>query len=94
MASLVGWLTDASTPEDGNREKRKAIDLEHTAAAPAAAKTVKLADLIDNSRSILRRDPAFAVVYLEEKRRLLKVLREGDPTLWEMARDIVREAEG
>lgn len=90
VASLVGWLTDVSKPEDGNRAKRKAIDAEHTAAAPAAAKTVKLADLIDNSRSILARDPDFAKVYLEEKRKLLKVLREGDSTLWEMADKIAR----
>lgn len=94
VANLVGWLTDVSKPEDGNRVKRKAIDLEHTAGAPAAAKTVKLADLIDNSHSILARDPGFARIYMEEKRRLLKVLREGDSTLWAIADKIVREAEG
>lgn len=48
VADLVMWLTDASKPENGNREARKRIDRAHTAAAPAEAKTVKLADLIDN----------------------------------------------
>jgi hypothetical protein len=52
VATLVEWLTDVSRPEDGNRVARKAIDRAHTARAPARAKTVKLADLIDNSRSI------------------------------------------
>ena len=89
VASLVGWLTDVSTPEQGNRAVRKAIDREHTAMAPAAAQTVKLADLIANSRSIMAHDPAFARVYLEEKRMLLEVLTRGDATLMAQARSIV-----
>ena len=91
VASLVGWLTDVSKPEQGNRAVRKAIDREHTAMAPAAAQTVKLADLIANSRSILAHDPAFARVYLEEKRMLLEVLTRGDATLMAQARRIVGE---
>jgi len=89
VASLVSWLTDVSEPEQGNRAVRKAIDREHTAMAPAAAQTVKLADLIANSRSILAHDPAFAKVYLEEKRMLLEVLTRGDATLMVQARQIV-----
>jgi hypothetical protein len=80
-------LTDVSRPEDGNRAARKAIDLAHTAKASPAAKTIKLADLIDNTRSIVERDPDFAKVYLQEKARLLEVLQEGDPTLMAMARE-------
>ena len=89
VASLVGWLTDVSTPEQGNRAARKAIDRDHTACAPAEAQTVKLADLIANSRSILAHDPTFARVYLEEKRMLLEVLTRGDATLMAEARRIV-----
>jgi guanosine-3',5'-bis(diphosphate) 3'-pyrophosphohydrolase len=85
VAELVGWLTDVSKPTDGNRAARKEIDRQHTAKAPPRAMTIKLADLIDNSRSILTRDPKFAVVYLAEKRALLGVLGPGDPTLWAMA---------
>ena len=89
VASLVGWLTDVSKPEDGNRAVRKAMDREHTAMAPAAAQTVKLADLIANSRSIMAHDPAFAKTYLAEKRMLLEVLTRGDVTLMAEARRIV-----
>ena len=89
VASLVGWLTDVSTPEQGNRAVRKAIDREHTAMAPAAAQTVKLADLISNSRSILVHGGGFANVYLEEKRLLLEVLTRADATLMAEARRIV-----
>jgi (p)ppGpp synthase/HD superfamily hydrolase len=85
VAALVEQLTDVSRPEDGNRKKRKAIDHEHTAKASAQAKTVKLADLIDNTRSIVEHDPDFAKVYLAEKVQLLDVMREGDATLWAMA---------
>jgi (p)ppGpp synthase/HD superfamily hydrolase len=78
IAALVGWLTDVSKPEDGNRAKRKAMDREHTAQAPAEAQTIKLADLISNSKSIMEHDPEFAKTYLEEKRMLLEVMTKGD----------------
>jgi (p)ppGpp synthase/HD superfamily hydrolase len=85
VAALVEMLTDVSKPSNGKRAVRKAIDSEHTAKASPAAKTIKLADLIDNTTSIVERDPSFAKVYLAEKAMLLEVLRDGDATLWEMA---------
>ena len=91
VADLVSWLTDVSRPEDGNRAHRKARDREHTAAAPAEAQTVKLADLISNTRSIMAHDPKFAVTYLEEKRALLAVMTRGDATLMAIARRHVGE---
>jgi (p)ppGpp synthase/HD superfamily hydrolase len=78
IAYLVGCLTDVSKPEDGNRTVRKAIDRAHSAEAPAEAQTIKLADLISNSKSIMQYDPGFAKNYLEEKRLLLEVLTKGD----------------
>lgn len=84
-ANLVDWLTDVSKPEDGNRAKRKNLDLLHTMEAPPEAKTIKLADLIDNTKSIVKYDPDFAKVYLKEKRALLAILVQGDQTLWEKA---------
>lgn len=93
VAELVEQLTDVSHPKDGNREHHKTIDREHSARASAGAKTVKLADLIDNSRTILTLDPDFAKVYLHEKERLLLVLTEGDPTLHAMATQIVIQAQ-
>lgn len=89
VAELVGWLTDVSVPSDGNRATRKAIDRNHTAQAPAAAQTIKLADLIDNSVSIIRHDEKFAKVFLQEKTLLLKVLTKGNKRLLEQATTIV-----
>lgn len=94
VALLVDHLTDVSQSSHGNRSARKAKDLAHTAKASPAAKTIKLADLIDNSRSIMAHDPDFAVVYMAEKALLLEVLREGDATLWVMASGMVNQYRG
>jgi len=89
VADLVLWLTDVSRPEDGNRSTRKALDRQHSAAAPAAAQTVKVADLISNTRSIVAHDPRFSKVYLEEKRLLLDMLTKADPHLLAVAKQQV-----
>ena len=86
VATLVGWLTDVSRPDHGNRAARKAVDRAHTAAAPAEAQSIKAADLISNTRSIVAHDPKFAETYLAEKRQLLEVMHRADPVLLAQAR--------
>lgn len=85
VGNLVYWLTDVSQPLDGSRSIRKQMDRSHIANAPAAAHTIKLADLIDNTKSISKYDPHFWKVYRQEKLLLLEVLTKGDRTLWERA---------
>ena len=85
VAALVEDLTDVSKPSDGNRTTRKAIDRQHLAHASPKAKTVKLADLIDNCQDICKNDKRFARVFLEEMDPLLNVLQEGDAALYELA---------
>lgn len=89
IASLVEQLTDVSVPEDGNRAIRKEINRQHSARATAEGQTIKLADLIDNSRTIKEHDPEFAKVYMREKRALLEVLTKGDLGLQRQAWVIV-----
>ena len=91
VATYVDYLTNPSRPEDGNRAKRKAIDRDWIAGAPAEVKTVKLADLISNCSSIVKYDASFAKTYLEEKRLMLEVLKEGDSVLWARAASILGE---
>ncbi|BEM25945.1 HD domain-containing protein [Serratia nevei] len=91
VAELVRMLTNVSHAEDGNRFERKNRDRRHSAGASPQAKTIKLADLIDNTRSLLDYDSHFAQTYLIEKQRLLEVLTEGDPTLWRQASHIVEQ---
>lgn len=95
IADLVLWLTDpVRTAAGGNRATRKAAHRARLKLAPVEAKTVKLADLIHNSESILKYDEKFARTYIPEKRLLLdEALREGDAILWQRADAIVREAE-
>jgi len=89
VASLVSDLTDVSKPDDGNRKTRKAIDRQHTAQASKNAKTIKLADLINNTKNILSFDSKFAAVYMEEKRLLINVLQGGDEKLLALATSMV-----
>ena len=87
VSILVDMLTDISRPSDGNRAIRKAIDCAHLAKASPDAQTIKLADLIHNTESIMEFDPKFAKVYLKEKQDLLSVLIHGDNKLWIMAKN-------
>lgn len=89
VADLVYEVTDVSKPEDGNRATRKAMDREHLRKASPDGKTIKLADMIHNSQSIVKLDPNFAKVYMEEKRLLLPALIEGHEGLWRMAENMV-----
>lgn len=91
VAELVSQLTNVSCDMQGDRIERKNLDRRHSAKASAAAKTIKLADLIDNLRSLITYDPDFAKTYLVEKRLLLEVLKEGDATLWQQAEHIINE---
>ena len=86
---LVQYLTDVSKPSDGNRRKRKEIERDHTKYISPSAKTIKLADLISNSKTITEFDKHFAKVYMREKALLLEVLTDGDAMLYEMAKKIV-----
>lgn len=92
VAMLVDWLTDVSKPSDGNRAVRKAIDRERLALAPGRAQTIKLADLIDNTSSIVTFGMGFAPIYLKEATLLLDVLVQGDPGLMERARGTIEAA--
>lgn len=90
---MVEMLTDVSRPEDGKRAIRKAIDRDHLSLASPGAKTVKLADVISNGRSIFKHDPGFAVIYIREMQLLLPHLKEGDPTLYAIADALLKDYE-
>ena len=87
VADLVFWLTDVSKLKDGNRATRKSLDRAHIANASPDAMTIKLADLISNTVSIMEYDANFAKVYLKEKKLLLEVLTKGNDELMKTAKD-------
>jgi hypothetical protein len=90
VKELVVDLTDVSRPGHGNRAFRKEMDLHHLANASARAKTIKLADIIDNTSDISKHDHKFAKVYLLEMAALLEVLGEGNEKLLAKAQKTVR----
>lgn len=87
IAEDVLSLTDTQTNEDGNRAFRKNKAKEILGAANSRVQSVKLADLISNTSSIVEYDPKFAKVYLTEKEDLLQVLTKGDQFLFETAKN-------
>lgn len=80
----VMWLSDLET---GNRATRKRLSCERLAKAPHWVQTIKCADLISNTGSIVTHDPHFARVYLREKRDLLRAMTKADRRLWQLAWD-------
>jgi hypothetical protein len=92
VSRLVMDMTDISRPADGNRLIRKEIDRDHTALASPRAKTIKLADLIDNCQDICRHDPHFGTRFLREMVDLLTVLHEGDQRLYRKALRTVEQS--
>ena len=87
VTEMVLMLTDYDK-NTGNRAVRKAADRGRLGAASAEVQTIKLADLISNTKSIVEHDPKFAKVYLTEARMLLDVLTKGDASLRERLRRI------
>ena len=85
VARLVEQVTNVTKPADGDRAFRRQKELEHLSKACPEAQTIKLADLIDNSRDIKEHDPEFAKVYLKDKAELLTVLTSGHSLLFRRA---------
>lgn len=80
IATGVGFLTNVEAYA-GNRAARHAMNVARLANAPHWVQTVKVADIYDNTRNIMKLDPVFGVKYLQEKIGALEVLKDADPTL-------------
>lgn len=64
-----------------NRQARKEAEAERLGTIKAEYQTVKYADIIDNTKSIVPQDPGFAKIYMVEIRRAVRVMRSGHPGL-------------
>lgn len=95
ITNLVLMVTDVSKKEDGNREVRKAKDLEHLKKASSRAKMIKLADLMSNTSSIVDYDVGFGRVYLKEKRAVMVAFEDemGHTPIWKDAMKVLKQAE-
>ena len=88
VKNMVIDLTDIYTKKvypAWNRAKRKQAERERMELVCPDSQTIKLADLISNTRSIVTYDKDFARVYLEEKLALLPYLKGGNESLQRQA---------
>ena len=80
----VKELTDQFTHEaypEMNRKARKDAEAERLINISANSQSVKYADIIDNTSSIVQYDPGFARVYLCEIGKKIYLMNKGNPDL-------------
>jgi len=85
VVQLVISVNNISKPSDGSGVTREKIDREYFSNASQQAQTIKLADLIHNTSSIVKYDVEFAKIYLEESLLLLPYLCDGNVVLFQEA---------
>jgi len=91
----VKGLTDVYTSEDYprlNRATRKHKERIRLENERAMVQSIKCADLIDNTSSIVEHDIGFAKVYLREKEDILEHLKRGNKALLQLAKETLEEA--
>jgi (p)ppGpp synthase/HD superfamily hydrolase len=93
IAHIVSDLSDMQTPEDGTRAERKERAAQKLAKSHPWTQTIKYADLIHNTSSIVEHDKRFAKTYLKEKRRLLDLMDAGSESLRAKAYRVLNAAE-
>lgn len=77
VLKLVQELTDHYTKNwypDLNRKERKTLEAQRYATISDTAKKIKLADLVDNTSSIVQYDKEFAKVYIKEKEAVIEAI--------------------
>lgn len=83
VASYVWLLSDIN--QTGNRASRKLQTRLRLYGAGEDVQNIKCADIISNASSIIKHDPKFAKVYVNECVELLYVLTKADAELRRMA---------
>lgn len=92
----INQLTDKFTSKEHpylNRKTRKECEAKRLSFTEDWIQTIKYADLIDNTSTIAKYDPKFAITYLQEKRQLLDLLDKGNKDLRKKAYQILEDAE-
>jgi (p)ppGpp synthase/HD superfamily hydrolase len=96
ICTTVTELSDVYTHEDFpyyNREKRKEFEAERLGTVSYLAQSIKYADLIHNTESIVEHDKDFAKKYLQEKDRILELMIDGNPALFKRCMKSLQESQ-
>jgi len=83
----VDDLTDRFTKNEYpnmNRERRKMFEARRLGVIYPLAQSIKYADLIDNTSTIVDFDLNFSEIYLKEKQQILDEMKGGSPKLREL----------
>ena len=95
ICDCVRDLTDVYTTEDYphlNRKQRKQKEATRLSEIHLLSQSVKCADLIHNTESIIKHDKGFAKVYIKEKDDILRVMNGGDGELYRACLAVLDEA--
>lgn len=88
VKELVIELTDVFTHNNYpqyNREIRKNMERERISKISSNAMTIKLADIISNTKSIMTHDIGFGRIYLNEIEKIVPHLKKGNSVLFHQA---------
>jgi (p)ppGpp synthase/HD superfamily hydrolase len=88
ITDCTNELSDEFTKENYpnlNRKKRKELEADRLSRVSPLSQTVKYADMIDNTTTIVELDPGFSVIYLKEKKLFVNKMINGERKL----RDII-----
>lgn len=88
---LTDYYTSEKFPEL-NRKDRKERESKRMGEISQSSQSVKYADIIDNTTSIVTHDPGFARIYLQEIRDNLNHMRSGDINLLIKCCSVYQEA--
>ncbi len=88
---MVFDLTDRSlyAMDQLPRRERKRLDADALSRCSGDVQTVKMADLLDNSRSIIAFDPKFAKVYIREAEYLVEVLIRAEQRITSAVKSVI-----
>lgn len=93
VSMYVHYCTNISEKKDGNREFRRKMDIDHFALGPKESQTIKIADMLHNTSSIIKYDQKFFhSTYKYETQYMVKVLTKADPILIEQAHAMLYDA--
>lgn len=95
ITEAVDELTDRFTKEEYphlNRKSRKRFEAQRLGLIDPLAQSVKYADLIDNTTTIVKHDKGFAEIYLKEKEEILLQMQGGNHILKKLCNESLKAA--
>lgn len=90
ITELVTWLT--APKSTGSRLHRARAARLYAVRATPRAKTIKIADIQSNIKTVADHDREFAKVYIPEKAAMMDVLTQGNSKLWSITNGLIEAA--